>query len=803
MGQAIVYCAGCNAQLRDTDFAKGAAYKIEHKVLCKKCLPAGFVPPPPPSDRLPAPKRHGVTTTSGLKAVHVEIPKSPPTLAWVAGLATGIVAVLIGVVLFSGDPPRPAAAPEPATTKALPLPHALPPAETAARESLARLLKRIGEAPADLDGQQALLDDFARRAPGTSVAPELDRETERMTRRRRDRREAELAELGQQVRSSTQDQAAIVLQAARNRHRDPAWTEAIDRLQAEVAPPKDPPQNPTPAPEPKPPTPTPEPKPKSAPAPAFPAGWEAAMNLASGRDYAAAQTALEKSPDLPLLKSVASLHRDSLQLLLKTPRGQRIALGGVEGSFLREHGGIVELKNDTGVVEIETGEISPAALVSLAKTAGPVDAKTAAAFCLLEGDASAARGLLGSDAAALPEPFWIYADIVATRPTEPSRDMVQAALASLAKPATAADGVLRLQAVLRDHAEDLFVRRNRAAITTRSQGGRDFLFSAEDLRASGLFRPGKSGKLESCWTCEADVEAGKQKDTYLDVDFSTLADTPYRAWVWAGGCCQEVFEFSCQGTELEAGKSAKELAEPGSGAAVLLKPYVSSLKKTHAQHNGPKQPSRWEWVALPLPRYAKPGAQKIRILSDQKGFSVAAVVVSATRSGPPTEGEIKELLRSRGERPKIAAPPQVKVISLYTCTMDGNDRRLVGELRDKSLYGIPMFDLCFAGLEREPGIIIPEQGEVRFTYFLKSPDQITVRLRPARDGTTVICDYIVPSPVVGKPTEVRIPFSEFKPSYVKGPNLTPGELTQMFYLFSKKCDTGFRLDALSLVELRK
>src|SRR5205807_662799 len=145
-----------------------------------------------------------------------------------------------------------------------------------------------------------------------------------------------------------------------------------------IEPPKDAPPKPQPAVQP--PTPKPEPKPKPAPAPAFPAGWEAAMILATARDYAAAQTALEKSPDLPLLKSVAALHRDSLQLLLKTPRGQRIALGGIEGNFLRENGGIVELKTDAGAAEIETGEIPPAAWIALAKTAGPVDAKTAAAF---------------------------------------------------------------------------------------------------------------------------------------------------------------------------------------------------------------------------------------------------------------------------------------------------------------------------------------------------------------------------------------------------------------------------------------
>jgi hypothetical protein len=253
---------------------------------------------------------------------------------------------------------------------------------------------------------------------------------------------------------------------------------------------------------------------------------------------------------------------------------------------------------------------------------------------------------------------------------------------------------------------------------------------------------------------------------------------------------------------MEAGKATKEAAEPGAGAALLIKPYVSSLKKTHAQHNGPKQPSRWEWVALPLPRYAKPGSQRIRILSDQKGFSVAAVVVSATRSGPPTEGEWKEFLRARGERPRTAAP-QPKAISIYTCAFDGTDRRLVGELRGKSLHGIPLFEHCFTGLERETPLTVPEQGELRFTYFLKSASEVTVRLRMIRDGGTIPCDVAVRSPVVGTPTEVRIPFSDFKPAYGgNGPSVAPGEQTTMIYIFASQLDSGLRLDALSLIDLR-
>jgi hypothetical protein len=346
------------------------------------------------------------------------------------------------------------------------------------------------------------------------------------------------------------------------------------------------------------------------------------------------------------------------------------------------------------------------------------------------------------------------------------------------------------------------VRRNRAAISTRSLGGREFLFLAEDFRASGLFRPSKGGKLESGWTCENDVEPAKQKDTFLDIEFSTLADAPYRAWAYVGGCCQEVFDFTCQGTEMESGKGTKESAEPGAAVGVTMKPYVSGLKKTHSQHNGPKQPAKWEWTALPLPRYAHAGPQRVRILSDQKGFSVACVVVSATRTAPPPDAELKELIRARGERPKqVAQGP--KVVPMITCAFDGTDRRLVGELRDKALYGVPLFGLCFTGLERDEKIVIPEQGELRFTYYLRTSTTVTAKLRIIRGAETVQYEIPIASPVVGTPTEVRLPFTDFKPAYIKGPNVVPGDATQMIYVIAGDTGSGFRLDALSLVEIRK
>jgi hypothetical protein len=57
--------------------------------------------------------------------------------------------------------------------------------------------------------------------------------------------------------------------------------------------------------------------------------------------------------------------------------------------------------------------------------------------------------------------------------------------------------------------------------------------------------------------------------------------------------------------------------------------------------------------------------------------------------------------------------------------------------------------------------------------------------------------------VVGKPTDVRIPISAFKPAYAGGAAIAPGETARMFYVFAPSMESGLRIDALSIVELKK
>jgi len=86
MGHGILYCATCQEQLRDTDFDKELAYRLEGQSFCERCardlihtLPEDRVneilrafesthddPPPPPP---PMSEHHGNRTTRILKAL--------------------------------------------------------------------------------------------------------------------------------------------------------------------------------------------------------------------------------------------------------------------------------------------------------------------------------------------------------------------------------------------------------------------------------------------------------------------------------------------------------------------------------------------------------------------------------------------------------------------------------------------------------------------------------------------------------------------------------------------------------------
>ena len=97
----------------------------------------------------------------------------------------------------------------------------------------------------------------------------------------------------------------------------------------------------------------------------------------------------------------------------------------------------------------------------------------------------------------------------------------------------------------------------------------------------------------------ADSAPGKAPANYLETDLFVTPGAPSRAWVYAGGCCQEVFTFYLQGTGLQ-GPSSKNPREtvtttPGGEEWIAARMSTMSLKKKHADHTGPKEPDRWMW----------------------------------------------------------------------------------------------------------------------------------------------------------------------------------------------------------------
>jgi hypothetical protein len=390
------------------------------------------------------------------------------------------------------------------------------------------------------------------------------------------------------------------------------------------------------------------------------------MAHAAARDYATALLELRRAPgleaDAEIVEKVAALVREARETLARTPRGQKLALEfagesgateRVEGAVLRADPHRLEIQKEDRTVTIEMGEIRAGTLADLGRRKAPL---AAAILPLLEGEPGApgdpavpekyaSRSRRLAEARANPDPREVEA-----------RRIFHSARQSLAAPATAADAIQAMKSLLADFKGTAFVRRNLSSIEERTRGGREYLLQAGDLAGSGAFRFGRHNKMDSCWISDRDVEPARMKENSIDAVFSVLPDTEYRCWVHVGGCCLETLTFFVQGTEFSVKKGNETVAcEPGSDAWAPVKLPVLSLRKLHSLHVGPKEPDRWMWVQVPLPRYSAPGTKTLRLVSAQKGFGVAYAFVSAQKTAPPTEAQLRELARLRP--PAGPAPP--------------------------------------------------------------------------------------------------------------------------------------------------
>jgi hypothetical protein len=409
--------------------------------------------------------------------------------------------------------------------------------------------------------------------------------------------------------------------------------------------------------------------------------WKEIFGPIAAREYGEAVKLLEKLlgdtrdeqlkkdcvRDLENLKLASAFLAEAAPLLPKVAKGQKLAwtftdpsgaLARLDDVVLKIDATRVEVKWDEGSRVIPFGEVGVPTLAELVKGKA---ARAAAVAAFLEGDPEGAKQAGGDAAGSVPEYYGVLGREAAEARARDEKEIRARTLFYDAEldyfdPAEMAGAVAKYKTLLGELAGTAFVRRNRAAIAARTESGpRDLLIPTSELLATAAFRLGKYAKVDTAWVSQADVDGPKMKETYVEFGFPAVADVEYRIWALVGGCCQEVLTFYAQGSELmgpdPSNPKEKTALEPGANAGLMVKPPSSSMKRLHSQHNGPKNPERFEWTLVAAMKFAQPGGKRFRLLTNQKGFAVAQAAVLVTRPGPPKESDFKELEKWKAETP--------------------------------------------------------------------------------------------------------------------------------------------------------
>lgn len=432
----------------------------------------------------------------------------------------------------------------------------------------------------------------------------------------------------------------------------------------------------------------PAPRPSRSPeAAALEASWTSALEEAESRNYAEASRILEQAvaklsdpllrkegeADLEVIRLAASVYQTAFQTLSAWPKDQKVMLrvldpAGVpvmlEASALRVMGSRLEVRSGKDVQTIGLGDLEAPGIAEIWRKSPnrrPAEGNAVTLFFLMDGDLTSARAALAGGAPPIPRKYWDWAAKDAERRASPevqvreseARRRLTSAERDYAFVSSRANAALEYRLLQKDFGDCLCVRRNAASIAERSEAPKEYVFLAEDLAGAGAFRWAET-KTGACWTTESETPAVQRKNTYVEIRFSVVPEQTYRAWVYAGGCCAETLTFFAQGTEMK-GSSPESHGigsfEPGDDAACPVRQTIVTSPRAHASHGGKKQPTRWGWAEIPLPKYASGGQKVLRILSDQQGFSIQIAIVSAVRSSPLAEPELRELQKLRGPSP--------------------------------------------------------------------------------------------------------------------------------------------------------
>jgi hypothetical protein len=456
-----------------------------------------------------------------------------------------------------------------------------------------------------------------------------------------------------------------------------------------------------------------DPKAPSADAKTYEIRWRPAIELATQRNYDAALQALEKAgaglrdddaksdiaSDLDIVRKIQAVYRETLQVIAQWGRNEKIPLEFLdenlnneraEDPFIRLDGDKIEVVRGGTPYPIELSEVTARSLASLFRRrksgVSDADARSLALFCLVEGDLDSARQNFSGPAEQIPYKYWSLATRIAESRSAISEANKQEMVARKAffsaeraygDMRTRASAVQMYRDLLNQYAASQIVQRRRAHIVARRDGAKDYVFLFDDMDAAGTFsKSGKQPKYGECWTSTADSDPSRGANNYLNVKFYAFDNVNYQCWAYVGGCCAEVLGGSYQATDLTHQRGSEVLKiEPGSNVALGIRHLISFMKPNHAAHGGPKESKLWEWAEIKLPRYTQAGIKDVRITTDQKGFSVCFILISATRTGPASEAEMKSWVR----KPDAVVVPDEKPSAVEAVVaVEQRDPTLIG-----------------------------------------------------------------------------------------------------------------------------
>jgi hypothetical protein len=450
-------------------------------------------------------------------------------------------------------------------------------------------------------------------------------------------------------------------------------------------------ENPDPSKTPEPVRNAPAVKPLSPAMKAFMPVWQEAIAPALSRDFGAAANAMggagakadsdeakkAAADDAQALKDLGELLPEVLKQVAQTAKLQTFTLEyqdqpgtwkKVTGKTLKVEPTRIEFQPDTPKdakplppIFIEISDLNAGSLAELykakKKTLAKKEADLLTRFALLEGAAESAKATGGT----APDRYWHFApEARAAAPKPNSREFEARTLFHQSefewrKPLTKYNAVEKSKLLMTDYTSTAIVKKYQAQIAPRAEMGKEYTFLPSQLTATGDFNQFKLTKKDDlAWLAAKDIDFQNSLYNYVEAEFIALPNVGYRCWVYAGGCCQEVWNGSYQLTEGTTTVKGKSMGiDPGDKFAAQF-PMPSGLKKEHKDHlpkgvklpDFAKTPAKWDWVSIPLPKtFATPGSKVLRIMTNQAGFAVKYVVISSTKTKAPDEAATKDFAK--------------------------------------------------------------------------------------------------------------------------------------------------------------